>query len=849
MKCYQKKEARLALAKTLAEEGIVMLKNQNRLLPLKQGSPVAVFGRAQLQTLIGGSGSGATSSEEATIILEEVKKAGLIPVEALESYYRTEISRLLAEAPGIEEARTEFEGLISSGMIYEIFGRYTPPAPEFELPAALVEETDRETAALCIIGRGSGGEECDRRVEEDYYLTKSERQMVDSVAGHFARVVLVLNINGFIDLNWIKEYPSIQAVLYMGTAGEQGAAALAGILTGQRSPSGKLSATMALSYEDYPSSSYFATNKEEPDTIRTYGDYGLSADENGSTGFEKSPVALYQEGIYVGYRYFDTFHKEVLYPFGYGLSYADFHLEYLSSEEEDESLILAVRVTNTGREYSGKEVVQIYVSAPEGRIEKPYQELIAYGKTAILAPGESEMLRLRLPFAELAVYEEGTASYQIEEGDYYIRVGNSSRNTRIIGKIKVPHTITTAVYKNRLGINPVNRGKLVFLRKEEGSAGYDAGEAKEKEKARLLCTLSHSMVCCRTQKEAADFASVPAIAGTLLDVKAGKLSMENFIAQFSVEELAVLVNGYGPGLPFGGLGSNFPPTITYENGEEIAVCTHPSGLVGYVSPALSRYGIPSVLYKDGPAGVQMIAWPTGMSMACTFNQKLLYEFGHACGTEAELLQVDSWLAPAVNIQRSPIGGRNFEYYSEDPRHTGYCGLAITLGVEENNKVTACPKHFAVNELETYRRGSIKKSYDALDSIVEERAARELYLKPFEMIVRGSRVSTIMTSFNKINGVFAAGNQELCIGILREEWGYQGIVVTDWGDMDIVVDGADAVAAGNDIIMPGGPPVIRQVLQGYQEGRCSMEDLRKAVSNLLYFIMNTASFENYSKKMD
>jgi beta-glucosidase len=363
----------------------------------------------------------------------------------------------------------------------------------------------------------------------------------------------------------------------------------------------------------------------------------------------------------------------------------------------------------------------------------------------------------------------------------------------------------------------------------------------------LLCTLTHNSVRIQARKEAATTFTAPAITSTLLDVKTGKVPMENFVAQFTPEELAVLVNGYGPGLPFGGLGGEYPATISDENGNEIGSCTHPTGFVGYVSPALHKYGIPSVHYKDGPAGVQMIAWPTGMSMACTFNQKLLYEFGHACGTEAELLQVDSWLAPAINIQRSPIGGRNFEYYSEDPRHTGYCGLAITLGVEENNKVTTCPKHFALNEQETYRRGSIKKSYDALDSIVEERAAREIYLKPFEMIVRGSKVSTLMTSFNKINGTFAAGNDDLCNGILREEWGYHGIVVTDWGDMDIVVDGADAVAAGNDIIMPGGPPVINQVLQGYKEGRCSIADLRKAVSNLLYFVMNSASFDFYCNK--
>jgi len=849
MKIYETKEARLHLAKSIAEEGMVLLKNENHLLPLKEATSIAVFGRAQLQTLIGGGGSGASSSEEATIILDELKKVGLKPIEEIENYYRAQLVQLNACEPGKEESIREFEDLISSGMIYEIFGRYTPPTHEFLLPLEFSLSLYDTTTAICVIGRGSGGEECDRRIEEDYYLTESEKQMVEMITKHFTKVVLILNVNGFIDLSWTKEYPSLQAIIYMGTAGEQGAAAIADLLVGKTSPSGKLSATMALSYEDYPSAQSFFTNKDRPETILTYADYQLSAEQNGSNGFEKSPVAFYKEGIYVGYRYFDTFNKEVLYPFGYGLSYAEFDLEFLSSQLSEEALVLTLKVTNSSKEYAGKEVAEIYISAPEGKLEKPYQELFAYEKSKCLAPGESEQLLVSISFSELASYEEETASYIIEAGDYYIRLGNSSRNTKIIGKINVPQTMVTANYKNRLAIQPANREKLVFLKKNKSISYHYSDEEVEKENAECLCRLTHNSVTTRTGKEHTIAGTAPIIDSTLIDVKMGKVSMDSFIAQFSAEELAVLVNGYGPGLPFGGLGGTYPATIVYENGEKIASCTHPIGSVGYVSPAIKKYGVPSVHYKDGPAGVQVIAWPTGMSMACTFNKKLLHEFGNACGTEAEQLQVDSWLAPAVNIQRNPIGGRNFEYYSEDPRHSGYCGLAITLGVEENNKVTTCPKHFALNEQETYRRGSSKKSYDALDSIVEERAIREIYLKPFEMIVRGSKVSTIMSSFNKINGTFAAGNKDLCNGILREEWGYHGIVVTDWGDMDIVVDGADAVAAGNDIIMPGGPPVINQILKGHEEGRCSIVDLRKAVSNLLYFVMNSKSFESYIKEMN
>ena len=232
----------------------------------------------------------------------------------------------------------------------------------------------------------------------------------------------------------------------------------------------------------------------------------------------------------------------------------------------------------------------------------------------------------------------------------------------------------------------------------------------------------------------------------------------------------------------------------------------------------------------------MTAWPTGMVVACSFNPEMAYEFGSACGWEAESQEVDSWLAPAMNLHRNPLGGRNFEYFSEDPYLAGVCGLMVARGTEENNHVTTCPKHYALNEQETYRRGSLKKLFDAVDSIVGERAARELYLKPFEMVVRGSQVKTIMSSFNKINGTFAGGSKDLCTHILREEWGFEGVVVTDWGDMDIVVDGADAVAAGNDVVMPGGPPVIAQVLAGYQDGDCTLEELRTAAEHLLTFVL-------------
>ena len=317
------------------------------------------------------------------------------------------------------------------------------------------------------------------------------------------------------------------------------------------------------------------------------------------------------------------------------------------------------------------------------------------------------------------------------------------------------------------------------------------------------------------------------------DVSQGN-SRSEIVKQLSAEQLAALCVGYGPGTPFAAItGGSDPETIFDDDGKPITTNSHPTGYNGYVSPAIEEAGIYSVSYKDGPAGIGELAWPSEMLMACAFNKRAWYEFGNSVGEECERQQVDVWLAPAVNLHRNPLCGRNFEYFSEDPYLTGICACEAAKGAQQNHAVLVCPKHFAVNEQETFRRGSSKRQYDAVDSIISERAARELYLKPFEMLVKEADIACLMTSFNKINGVFAAGNKDLCTHILKEEWGYQGVVVTDWGDMDVVVDGADAVAAGNDIVMPGGPPVIKQILEGYRGGRVSREALEEAVRRLLY----------------
>ena len=475
-------------------------------------------------------------------------------------------------------------------------------------------------------------------------------------------------------------------------------------------------------------------------------------------------------------------------------------------------------------EISGKEVIQVYLSKvnPAEGVERPYQELKGFEKTADLAPGEKEKVKIWIPWRELAVYDEGRAAWVIESGDYLLKMGNSSRDTSLVGMVRLGDTVLTEQCANRMIILECNRDKLSFLTQKD-YAGCHLEDRCEK-------------------KPDGGVTGMAVISVTEEDILAGgesrqaeKETQQN-LPELSIEELASLCVGYGPGTPFAAVGDRSDPSAIFDGeGKPITTNNHPTGYPGYVSPAIEEKGIKSIFYKDGPAGIGGIAWPTEMLIACSFDRKLWQMFGDAVGKECEDQQVNVWLAPAVNLHRNPLCGRNFEYFSEDPYLTGVCACEITKGVQNGRPVIVCPKHFAANEQETFRRGNAGKKVDAVDSILTERSARELYLKPFEMLVREAHIACIMTSFNKINGVFAGGSKDLCTRILREEWGFDGAVVTDWGDMDIVVDGADAVAAGNDIVMPGGPPVIRQILKGYEEGRVTREEMETAAGHLLCMI--------------
>lgn len=795
------------IAREMVEGSAVLLKNTDGLLPLARGKRVAFLGRAQREMVLSGNGSGATWGEAAPL-LDCCEEAGLQPIESLVDFYRALSPEKQTEDLNWSDLQ-EMARLVHSGAIYEYFGRYRPTSTEPVPPQALIRQAANETdTAILILSRSAGGEECDRRLENDYYLSEQERLLIDEACASFPNVALVLNINGLIDMNWLERYSAIKSVLFIGVTGEAGAQALARILTGAVNPSGRLAVTIPKRYEDIPCANDFSCDKEN--NVRTYADYGLDARLNGSRGFAISPVTVYREGLYVGYRYYNSFHVEPIFPFGFGLSYTRFEWEQAITQKVTGGMLLQLRVTNTGLQ-AGREVVQLYVSSPCD--DCPAHTLQGFAKTSLLMPNASGLVTIQIPWRAFARYDEQAAAWVIEQGVHRVMLGRDSQRVELAAVVTVAERLTLEQCQNRLGVKPVNRDRLDFLRCEKGikteMPSQTPTEHRFTLKAEDISAGRYPMSCLRSETPTPD------------------------LSDFSIEELAALCVGYGSGVPFSAFqGNEAPNTIIDEGGNPLTVNDHPTGLLGYVSPAIPKRGIHSLSYRDGPAGIGLTAYPSQMLLACSFDRELCRRFGDAVGGECEAQKVDVWLAPAVNLHRHPLCGRSFEYFSEDPFLSGVLAVAITQGVQQNHPVLVCPKHLAANEQETFRRGSARQNADAVDSIVTERALRELYLLPFEMLVREAGVRCIMTSFNKINGVLAGGNRELCTDIQRDEWGFDGAVVTDWGDMDTVVDGADAVAAGNDIIMPGGPPVIAEILKGFTEGRVNRNQLEAAVSHLL-----------------
>ena len=828
-----REEKNAELSMNLATQGMVLLENNNNVLPMASSGNVALFGGGAVKTVKGGTGSGDVNQRSVTSVWDGFKNAG----------YNVTSESWLNEF----EAYYDEETGGSSGGLWG-----SPKVEDTLISDAQIEEAkqDGTTTAVYVIARNSG-EFADRLdAEGDYQLWGNEEENLKKVAANFDNVIVVLNVGGIIDTKFFHEIEGLDSLLLMSQAGMRGGDAVVKVLNGEVTPSGKLTDTWAVNYEDYSSSEGFGANDEN-----------VTQEE-------------YTDDIYVGYRYFDTFNVTPAYEFGYGLSYTDFNIDVKDVTVDEENVTVDVRVTNVGEKYAGKEVVEVYFSAPDGALEKPYQELATYGKTDTLAPGESQELTLSYATTEMSSYSEDLAAYVMENGDYVVRVGNSSRNTSVEAVINLDSNKVTEQLSNQM----VQDEEIDTLSNEGATPYTYEGEAEEIAKAERFELDANAIETVNNASEyddesvisyvyeGSDYTVVDQEANprytkapsgnnttpsqliepyeetiqyvektkenpTLLDVYQGTVTMEELLASLSVEEMSYIVEGLGWG-----------------GGSEPVVGAQANSVKGAAGETTSRYyetrAIPNTVLADGPAGIRITqsytengttyyqyctAFPIGTLIAQSWDKDVAKQFGEAIGEEMLEMGVTMWLAPGMNIHRNPLCGRNFEYYSEDPLVAGVTAASTTLGVQSNEGIGVTIKHYAGNNQENNR--------NAVNNTITERALREIYLKGFEIAVKTANPMAIMTSYNLNNSMPAADDYDLCTDIPRGEWGFNGLVMTDWGGGQSTP--VNSMHAGNDLIMPGGSSASIAEATGVT---LPLGDLQKATRNVLNVIMDSTQFK-------
>ena len=798
-------------AKNIAAQGMVLLENKNNSLPIskEKGAKIALFGQGVYNTIKGGTGSGAVNQRDNVTVQQGFENAGydIVDIDFVNQMH---------------ERWTANGGGTSQGWSYKWVNEpiYEQTEGAVDQIKAAAEKTD---TAIYVIARNSG-EGSDRSAGKgDYLLSDDEEANLKLLGQNFENVVVVLNVGGIIDTKFFDEIDGLDSMLLMSQAGMTGGDALVEVLNGTVNPSGKLTDTWPVNFDDNPSSEGFAN-------------------QDGNTAQE-----LYNDDIFVGYRYYDTFGVDVSYPFGYGGSYTSFAMSTKSVKADKDKVTVQVKVKNTGT-VSGKEVAEVYFSAPDGELDKPYQELAGYAKTDELAPGESQILTISFDTKEMGSYDTDKAAYVMEDGDYIIRVGNSSRNTHVAAKLNVAEDTITEQYSNLMvpvtenpnikndekyptlnpmttdGATPITYAgeeaeiaaastidvdfsdyKAPVIKKEnEDVTVYTSDTTEEKyliaenkdgatgtvsrvEKANANNTDYSVTYQEHVKKFDGDYSK-----NTLKDVYDGKISLEQFVSGLSLYELANLVNGHSSDKTVQGVAG-----ATWKNDEK-----------GFVPVNLS----------DGPAGLRITqhykqddtdyyqyatAWPIGTLLAQTWDTDQIYAYGEGVGEEMEEFGIGCWLAPGMNIHRNALCGRNFEYYSEDPVVVGITGTAATLGVQSNKGVGVTIKHYAMNSQETNR--------NAENNTVSERAIREIYLKGFEAVVKQAQPMAIMTSYNQNNGRPAADDYDLCTAFARDEWGFKGMIMTDWGGGQSVP--MYEMHAGNDLVCPGKGAA--QIIKGFK----------------------------------
>ncbi|MBP3415731.1 MAG: glycoside hydrolase family 3 protein [Clostridia bacterium] len=768
-------EAFAAKAREVVAEGCVLLHNDGGVLPLKKGCRIAVFGRTQMNYFKSGLGSGGlVNARYVTGIYAALRDSGnyVIDRDVRDSY-----ERWTEEHP--------FD--IGDGWANHPWYQQEMPLDESFVSAA----ASRNDVGIVIIGRTAGEDRDNVRKPGSWMLTGEEESMLELVCRCFERSVVLLNTGNIIDMTWVERYrPS--SVMYVWQGGQEGGNGVADVIGGMVSPCGRLTDTIARSVEDYPSDNGF--------------------------GDEKSCV--YCEDIYVGYRYFESFAKDsVLYHFGEGGSYTTFLHQPISMMWDGENAVIHHRVKNTG-DYASKEVVQIYVKQPQGKLGKPELVLCGFAKTQTLQPGEQEDVTVKIPADRIVSYDDCGATghrscYVLEAGRYHFLAGHSVRCLKEVGSFDQPETMVTAQLEQACALTQ----SFERLHPIDGKIAYE-----------LVTVRSVHPSERRSQRLPDEICQTEYRGLKLEDVAAGRCTMDEFVAQMTDDDLCCIVRGEGMSSP--------------------RVTPGTAGAVGGVTDRLAeQFGIPAVCCADGPSGIRMdcgnkaFSMPNGTCQACTWNEELICGL-YACeGMEMRKYQVDNLLGPGMNIHRHPLNGRNFEYFSEDPLVTGLIASAQLKGMHESG-VTGTVKHFSCNNQEQSRRW--------VDAVVSERALREIYFRGFEIAVKEGNARSVMTSYNPINGCWAASHYDMLTTVLRGEWGFDGIVMTDWwamgseeGKEPSVTNVASMVRAQNDLFMVTNDPSANtgddDSRQSLEQGTVVRAEYQRSAMNICRFVIDTPAF--------
>lgn len=770
--------ARLAVA-----EGNVLVRNEGQVLPVKEGSVVSVFGRIQSSYYKSGTGSGGMVNVHHVVsILDALLESPEIKInQNLLSIYRE------------WEKENPFEEGVG-------WGQEPWSQPEMPLSDSVVSDAAKESdIALVIIGRTAGEDRDNSLNPGSLCLSEAEEEMLGKVRGAFSKMAVILNVGNVIQMDFVEKYKP-DAVLYAWQGGMEGGYGTADVLLGRVTPSGRLTDSVVYKIEDYPSHKSFG-------------------------GSERN---CYEEDIYVGYRYFQSVAPDkVLYPFGYGLSYTTFShtVENINTDSAAASVGFDIKIKNTGS-VKGKEVAQIYLSAPQGKLGKPAVVLCGFDKTKELMPGEEETISFKINLADFASYDDmgetgNEACYVLEKGEYKIYDGKNAAETEEITSLVLDNLIITERLSHQV-MPTMSFERMKMTETADGSLKLEYQKLPK-------------WPCLEKEHRLENMGKEIPMTGDkgykLSDVLLEKVSMEDFIAQLSKEDLSCIVRGEGMGSP--------------------KVTAGTAAAFGGVSESLKNFGIPCGCCSDGPSGMRLdsgrkaFSLPNGTLLACSFNLKLNEELFYYLGREMVYQKVDCLLGPGMNIHRHPLNGRNFEYFSEDPYVTGKTGAAQIRGLKRAG-VTGTMKHFAANNQEKRRH--------YIDSVLSERALREIYLRGYEIAVKEAGADSVMTSYGKINGFYTAGRHDLNTGILRNEWGYKGIVMTDWwANVNDAFDEnashsnlAAMVRSQNDVYMVC-PEADRNAtgdntLESLEKGRLNVAELQRCAMNICEFLMKTKAME-------